>query len=296
MPQTLKDRLIETRKLVDYNLDKWLPIPSSLDKRVVESMRYSAIGGGKAFRAFLILTVSAMYNVPQDHALNIATALEMVHAYSLIHDDLPAMDNDTMRRGKPTNHIQFDEATAILAGDGLLTNSFEILADPSTHPDPSIRVKLIELLAKLAGKSGMIGGQMIDLIGEKHPLSLTEIEEMQDKKTGALLTFACIAGAIAGHASESDIQALSTYAKCIGLTFQITDDILDVTGDSALMGKTLGKDKQTAKSTFVSLLGVDNAKKMAEDLMQKADAALIIFGEKASLLHDANHFILERNY
>ncbi|MBP5344066.1 MAG: polyprenyl synthetase family protein [Alphaproteobacteria bacterium] len=296
MSQTLKNRLVETRKLVDSNLERWLPLPASLDRRVVEAMRYSSIGGGKAFRAFLILTISAMYNVPQDQALNIATALEMVHAYSLIHDDLPAMDNDTMRRGKPTNHIQFDEATAILAGDGLLTNAFEVLAHPSTHPDASIRIKLVGLLAQLAGKSGMIGGQMMDLIGEKTPLDLKEIEQMQDKKTGALLTFACIAGAIAGYASESDLQALTTYAKCIGLTFQITDDILDVTGDTALMGKTLGKDKQTAKSTFVSLLGLDQARKMAEDLMHKADDAIASFGEKADLLHQANHFILERNY
>ena len=292
----LKDKLIETRKLVDNNLDKWLQLPTSLDKRVVEAMRYSAIGGGKAFRAFLILTVSSMYDVPQAQAINIATALEMVHSYSLIHDDLPAMDNDTMRRGKPTNHVQFDEATAILAGDALLTNAFEILAHPSTHPDAEIRAKLVELLARLAGKSGMIGGQMMDLIGEKHPLNLSEIEQMQDKKTGALLTFACIAGAVAGRASEADIQALTTYAKCIGLTFQITDDILDVTGDAALMGKTLGKDKQTQKSTFVSLLGLEAAQKKAEELMHKADNAIICFGEKAALLHEANHFILERNY
>jgi len=296
MQQMLKDKLAETRQLIDNNLEKWLPLPDSLDKRVVEAMRYSAIGGGKAFRAFLILTVGSMYNVPQPHLLNIATALEMVHTYSLIHDDLPAMDNDTMRRGKPTNHIQFDEATAILAGDGLLTNAFEVLANPGTHPNAEIRSKLVELLAKLAGKSGMIGGQMMDLIGEKQPLTLAQIEQMQDKKTGALLTFASIAGAIAGQASEQDIQALSVYAKCIGLTFQISDDILDVTGDTTLMGKTLGKDAQETKSTFVSLLGLDKAKSMAEDLMHKADQAIAPFGDKAELLHQANHFILERNY
>ena len=296
MQQMLKDKLAETRQLIDHNLEKWLPLPDSLDKRVVKAMRYSAIGGGKAFRAFLILTVGSMYNVPQPYLLNIATALEMVHTYSLIHDDLPAMDNDTMRRGKPTNHIQFDEATAILAGDGLLTNAFEILANPATHPNAEIRTKLVELLAKLAGKSGMIGGQMMDLIGEKQPLTLEQIEQMQDKKTGALLTFASIAGAIAGQASEQDIQALSVYAKCIGLTFQISDDILDVTGDTTLMGKTLGKDAQETKSTFVSLLGLDQAKSMAEELMHQADQAIAPFGDKAELLHQANHFILERNY
>jgi len=296
MPQNLKDKLRETRELLDASLDKWLQLPDSLDKRVVEAMRYSAIGGGKAFRAFLILTVSSMYNVPQSQALNVATALEMLHSYSLIHDDLPAMDNDTMRRGKPTNHIQFDEATAILAGDALLTNAFEALSDPSTHPNAEIRSKLVSLLARLAGKSGMVGGQMIDLIGEKQPLTLSQIEQMQQKKTGALLTFASIAGAIMGQAPDEDIQALSTYAKCIGLTFQITDDILDVTGDVALMGKTLGKDKEETKSTFVSLLGLDAARKMAEDLMKKADESISVFGDKADLLSQANHFILERNY
>ena len=291
-----KDLLKQARATVDQNLENWLPLPNNLSARVVEAMRYASIGGGKAFRAFLILTTARMFNLPEQNAINIATALEMVHAYSLIHDDLPAMDNDTMRRGKPTTHIQFDEATAILAGDGLLTNAFEVLADENTHPDGNIRAKLVKMLAHLAGKDGMVGGQMIDLIGEKQTLNLEQIEMLQDKKTGALLMFASIASAIAANASDEQLKALKTYAKCIGLMFQITDDILDVVGDSATVGKTLGKDKTETKSTFVSVLGLDAARQKAEDLGVEAQQALTIFGDKANALKEAARFILERNY
>jgi len=291
-----KDQLKRARAMVDGNLEKWLPLPDNLSARVVEAMRYASIGGGKAFRAFLILTTAKMFDLPEQNAINIATALEMVHAYSLIHDDLPSMDNDTMRRGKPTVHIQFDEATAILAGDALLTNAFEVLANEATHADGNIRAKLVKMLAHLAGKDGMVGGQMIDLIGEKQSLNLEQIEMLQDKKTGALLMFASTASAIAAQVSEAQLNALKTYAKCIGLMFQITDDILDVVGDSATVGKTLGKDKTETKSTFVSVLGLDAARKKAEDLGVEAEQALSIFGEKADTLKEAARFILERNY
>ena len=293
---SFKEQLKLARRTVDNNLEKWLIVPDNLSARVVEAMRYASIGGGKAFRAFLILTTAKMFNLPEQNAINIATALEMVHAYSLIHDDLPAMDNDTMRRGKPTTHIQFDEATAILAGDALLTNAFEVLADEATHPDGNIRAKLVQMLAHLAGKDGMVGGQMIDLIGEKQALNLEQIEVMQDKKTGALLMFASTASAIAAKASEEQLNALKNYAKCIGLMFQITDDILDVVGDSATVGKTLGKDKTETKSTFVSLLGLEAARKKAEDLGVQSEQALNIFGDKAATLKEAARFILERNY
>ena len=293
---SFKEQLQLARAAVDQNLEKWLPVPNNLNARVVEAMRYATIGGGKAFRAFLILTTAKMFDLPQSNAVNIATAMEMVHAYSLIHDDLPAMDNDTMRRGKPTTHIQFDEATAILAGDALLTNAFEVLADESTHADGNIRASLVKMLAHLAGKDGMVGGQMIDLIGEKQTLNLEQIEMLQDKKTGALLMFASIASAVAAKANTEQLEALKTYAKCIGLMFQITDDILDVVGDSALMGKTLGKDKKETKSTFVSVLGLEAARQKAEDLGRQADESLAIFGDKADALKEAAHFILERNY
>ncbi len=291
-----KEQLKQARATVDQNLKKWLVLPDNLSARVVEAMRYASIEGGKAFRAFLILTTAKMFDLPEQNAINIATALEMVHAYSLIHDDLPSMDNDTMRRGKPTVHIQFDEATAILAGDGLLTNAFEVLADEATHPDGNIRAKLVKMLAHLAGKDGMVGGQMIDLIGEKQSLNLEQIEMLQDKKTGALLMFASTASAVAAKASDEQLNALKTYAKCIGLMFQITDDILDVTGDSATVGKTLGKDKNETKSTFVSVLGLEAARKKAEDLGGQAEQALSIFGDKANALKEAARFILERNY
>lgn len=291
-----KDQLKKARAAVDQNLEKWLPVPDNLSARVVEAMRYATIGGGKAFRAFLILTTAKMFDLPEQNAINIATAMEMVHAYSLIHDDLPAMDNDTMRRGKPTTHIQFDEATAILAGDALLTNAFEVLADEATNADGNIRAKLVQMLAHLAGKDGMVGGQMIDLIGEKQTLNLEQIEMLQDKKTGALLMFASTASAVAAKATDKQLNALKTYAKCIGLMFQITDDILDVVGDSATVGKTLGKDQTETKSTFVSVLGLDAARKKAEDLGVQAEQALTIFGDKADALREASRFILERNY
>lgn len=291
----LKAKLDETRVLIDTHLNTLLPLPSGKECRVVEAMRYSILGGGKALRPFLILTVSDMLGIHKNNALQVACALEMVHTYSLIHDDLPAMDNDTLRRGKPTNHIQFDEATAILAGDALLTKAFEVLSMSQTHPDAVIRCKLISQLAKAGGTGGMIGGQMIDLIGEKTPLALDEIERMQALKTGALLRYACTAPAVMAQASGSVFKALETYAGAIGLMFQITDDILDVEGDSTIVGKTLGKDKQAQKSTFVSMLGIDTAKENVKNLAQKAENALTCFGSEADLLRQTVHFILTRN-
>ena len=290
----LKTKLDETRTLIDKQFDILLPLPSGKDKRVTQAMRYSVIGTGKALRPFLVLTVANMLDVAPNNALHVACALEMVHTYSLIHDDLPAMDNDTMRRGKPTNHIQFDEATAILAGDGLLTKAFEILSMPQTHPDAQVRCKLISYLTKAAGTKGMIGGQMMDLIGEKEPLSLEEIERMQSLKTGALLKYACTAPALMSGESGEVLKALETYAGAIGLMFQITDDILDIEGDSTLVGKTLRKDATAQKSTFVSVLGLETAKENLKILAQKAENTLTCFGSKADLLHQTIHFIMTR--
>ena len=288
-------KLSEARTLVDKLFDDELKIPEGREKRVIEAMRYSAIGSGKAFRPFLVLTVAKMLDVPQEQAARVAIALEMVHTYSLIHDDLPAMDNDTLRRGKPTNHVQFDEATAILAGDALLTQAFEVLANEKTHPDATVRNKLIEALSKAAGTRGMIGGQMMDLLGEKEPLTLKEVERMQSMKTGALLEFACTAPAILIGASDEIMQALKAYAHAMGLMFQITDDILDVEGDSATVGKTLGKDSKAHKSTFVSLQGLEEARQLARDLGMEAKAALKIFDDKADMLNHTTSFILSRN-
>ena len=292
--QRLKNKLAETRTLLDGEFDKKLTLPEGKEKRLVEAMRYSAIGGGKAFRAFLVLTVGEILGLKKENALQIATALEMVHTYSLIHDDLPAIDNDTMRRGKATNHIQFDEATAILAGDALLTNAFEVLSSSEMELEPQKCCQLVNFLAKMAGKSGMCGGQMLDLIGEKETLNLEEVTRLQTLKTGALLRFAVVAPAIAVGADEDTQKALEQYAACIGLMFQMTDDILEIEGDEKLMGKTLGKDKTETKSTFVTLLGLEATRQKARELGEKSKSALNIFGGKADLLLQASDFILER--
>lgn len=291
----LKAKLEETRHLIDNFFDKTLEIPTGKERRVVQAMRYSTIGGGKALRPFLILSVAGMLNVDPKQALNVAGALEMVHTYSLIHDDLPAMDNDTMRRGKATNHVYFDEATAILAGDALLTKAFEVLSNPATHPDGMVRCRLISHLAKAAGTKGMIGGQMLDLIGEKTPLTLEEIERMQIMKTGALLKYACTAPAIMSGENGEKLKALETYAVAIGLMFQMTDDILDIEGDSLVVGKTLGKDKTAKKSTFVSVLGIQETKENIKVLAQKAHNTLNIFEKDADILKQTIDFILTRN-
>ena len=217
----------------------------------------------------------------------------MVHTFSFIHDDLPAMDNDTMRRGKPTNHVQFDEATAILAGDALLANAFEVLSK-AEGLNSEIRCELVNFLAKMTGKAGMCGGQMLDLIGEKENLNLEEVTRLQTLKTGALLKFSVLASAIAARADETQKNALEKYASCIGLMFQMTDDILDIEGDEALMGKTLGKDKTETKSTFVTLLGLEATRQKAYSLGEEAKKSLNIFGDKADLLRQASDFILKR--
>ncbi len=292
---TLANELKSVRVLIDQHIDALLAVPEGKESRVIQAMRYSILGAGKALRPFLVLTVAKMLNVKQSYALNIACALEMIHTYSLIHDDLPAMDNDTLRRGKPTCHIQFDEATAILAGDALLTKAFEILSDETTHPDALIRCKLISFLSQSAGTRGMIGGQMIDLIGETQSLSLSEIERMQTMKTGALLSYACMAPALISQNNEKYMSSLKTYADAIGLMFQMTDDILDVEGDDKIVGKTLGKDKNAHKSTFISTLGIDKTKEKVRSLADIAIQSLNPFGQNARLLIDTVHFILTRN-
>ncbi len=292
--ERLENKLGETRRIMNEAIDRLLPIPAGREKRVVEAMRYSAISTGKALRPFLTMTIGEMLGVNKQTAIRIGAAIELLHTYSLIHDDLPAMDNDTLRRGKPTNHIQFDEATAILAGDALQALAFEVLSDPDTHPDAAIRSRLVLELARSAGMNGMVGGQMLDLIGETTVLTLPEIERMQALKTGALLWFACMAPALTVSVPQEQSEALAQYAQAIGLLFQITDDILDVEGSVSSMGKTLGKDSEAHKSTFVSILGLEKAKSLAHNLADRGMAALSVFGNKADLLKDTITFILER--
>lgn len=280
-------------------LKQYFPLPQGPEKRVVEAMEYSVLNGGKRIRPFLVKETAGLFDVPLNQALRVGAALEMLHVYSLIHDDLPAMDNDDWRRGKPTCHKQFDEATAILAGDALLTYAFEIMSHKNTHPDPQVRCQLVQLLAQAAGGfRGMVAGQMLDLLAEnmQNPNNPEElIRNIEEMKTGRLLRFAIEAGAVLGQADMQAHNALMLYAMKIGLTFQISDDILDVEGNQALVGKTLHKDEAQNKLTFVSLYGLQGAKDLAKKLTNEAIAALEMFGNKAANLINLAQFIIERD-
>jgi farnesyl diphosphate synthase len=280
---------------VERTMDRLLPRGDSDEARVFEAMRYSSLGGGKRLRAFFVLAGATLFRVAALSALRTASAIEFVHAYSLIHDDLPAMDDDDLRRGKPSCHRQFDEATAILAGDALQALAFEVLAHEDTHGDPAVRAHLVSELAKAAGAHGMVGGQMLDLLAESRPdLSIGAITRLQRLKTGALISFACTSGAILGKASEPMRLALSAYAHDLGLAFQIVDDLLDIEGDATEIGKTPGKDAAAGKATFVSILGGERARAQAELLARQAAAHLEPFGEAADLLRQAAKFVVAR--
>ena len=278
----------------------YFPSPQGAEKRVVEAMAYAVTNGGKRLRPFLVYQTAKLFDISFEQSINTAVALECLHSYSLIHDDLPAMDNDDLRRGKPTCHKAFDEATAILAGDGLLTYAFELLSQEKTHPDHAIRTQLISALAKGAGAfDGMVSGQMLDLLSEENKANLEPeklIHHIEEMKTGRLISFACFAGAILGKATDQQLEALQKYARGIGIAFQITDDILDVIGNQTLMGKTLGKDDIQGKITFVNLYGLDKAKSIAADLIKQAQTSLDIFGPKADILKELAQFILERDH
>ena len=273
-------------------LDRLLPPDGFPARRVTEAMRYAALGEGKRLRPFLVVESASLFGVPRERSLRAGAALECVHCYSLVHDDLPAMDDDDLRRGKPTAHKAFDEATAILAGDALLTFAFEILSGEETHPDPAVRLKLVAGLAKAAGLSGMVGGQMLDIEAETRAASgLEDITLIQSLKTGALFRHACEAGAILGGA---DPAPLLRYAGKVGLAFQIADDILDVESTPEAMGKATQKDKEMGKATFVDLLGLQGAKARAAELVDEAVDSLSVYGEKAAVLNEAARFMVAR--
>jgi farnesyl diphosphate synthase len=257
-------------------------------------MRYAALGGGKRLRPFLLIESAGLFGVTEEEALDAGAALECVHCYSLVHDDLPCMDDDKVRRGRPTAHIAFGEATAILAGDALLTLAFDILSEPTTHPEASVRVALIGLLAKAAGVGGMAGGQALDLAAEGQSLGPMEVARMQAMKTGALFNFACDAGAVLGRADARAREALAAYASAFGQAFQLADDLLDAEGDAAAMGKAVAKDASRGKATLVALLGVDAARTRLEALVEDAEAALAPFGDRAVTLKQAARFIASR--
>ena len=279
---------------VEVALDALLPVADGPERRVTEAMRYASLAGGKRLRPFLVLEGARLLDVEEQHALRAAAALEMVHCYSLVHDDLPAMDDDDMRRGRPTVHKAFDEATAILAGDGLLTRAFEVLADPATHPDGGVRCALVAALARAAGAEGMVGGQMIDLAVEHRATGIGEVTRLQRLKTGALIHFACAAGPILAHAPAQLRDALHFYAQDFGLAFQMADDLLDVEGDPATLGKATGKDAGRGKATFVSLLGVERAREQASRLADQAAAHLAPFGASADGLRQLARWAVER--
>lgn len=290
----LATALAGTAQAVEAEIDRLLPLPATLEARVHAAMRYALFAGGKRLRPFLVMTSADLLGVPVENAIRAAAAVEMVHTYSLIHDDLPAMDDDDLRRGKPTCHREFDEATAILAGDALQPLAFKVLAEPETDPDAEIRMELVRTLAGAIGADGMVGGQMIDLQAETETYDLAQITRLQDLKTGALISWSVEAGAILGRATKAERSALATYGLEIGLAFQIADDLLDIEGDVAQMGKAVAKDADAGKATFIGLLGVEGARNRAAELVDSAVARLDLFGQNAFLLKDIARFMIER--
>jgi len=292
---SLKPALDAVGQAIDHRFDRLLQVPHDPRARLYEAMRHAAIGGGKRMRPLLVVAACELFNVDRERALRVGLAIECIHTYSLIHDDLPCMDDDDLRRGKPTVHVVFDEATAVLAGDALHALAFEVIADVATHEDPFVRIELVTELARASGPAGMAGGQMMDLVAEGEPFDLPTTTRLQQLKTGALIGFCLEAGGIMGKASPDVRTRLRGYARDLGLAFQIADDLLDVEGDVALLGKAVGKDGDAGKATFVSLLGLERAKKQAEMLIDQAIAHLHPFGPEADLLRAIARFAIERD-
>ena len=279
---------------IDASFNSLLPLPNDPRRRLVEAMRYAAIGGGKRLRPLLVVATAQMHAVNRAAALRVGTAVEAIHVYSLIHDDLPCMDDDTMRHGKPTLHRAFDEATAVLAGDALHALAFEILADPLTSGDPFVRIELVRALAAASGSSGMAGGQMMDMVAEGSRFDLPTVTRLQQLKTGALLGAAVEMGGILGHVASEGRTHLRGFARDLGLAFQITDDLLDVHGDEAVAGKALRKDATAGKQTFLSLLGTERAKAQAALLIEQAISHLSGYGPEADLLRQIARYVVVR--
>lgn len=279
---------------IEAELDALLPAPRGASARLHEAMRYATLGGGKRLRPFLVVAGAGLFDVPVERARRVGAAIEMVHGYSLVHDDLPAMDDAALRRGRPSCHRQFDEATAILAGDALQATAFEVLTEEATHPDPAVRNDLVHGLASASGPAGMCGGQMIDLEAERRSLDLEQVLELERLKTGALIRFAAEAGAILARAPVEARAALRAYAADLGVAFQIQDDLLDVTGDSTLTGKDHGIDVAAGKATVVGLLGVDGARARLDVLRRSANDHLNRLEGDASVLRQVFDFVISR--
>ncbi len=291
---TMKAQAKQVSARIDELLCAELSVPESAEGKLIEAMRYSVLGGGKRFRAFLCCASANLFGVEKAHSVRTASAIECVHTYSLIHDDLPCMDDDDMRRAKPSLHRAYDEATAILAGDALLTLAFEILADEKTHPRKAIRLDLISGLTKAAGARGMVAGQLFDMLSHELDLDAGGLTHLQHLKTGGLIRFAVEAGAILGEANSEQRQSLIGYASNIGLAFQIADDLLDVQKSTQELGKTAGKDAVHGKVTFVSLLGEKRASEQATILIEQAIGYLSLFGDCATPLQEAAKFVIQR--
>ncbi|HYZ33219.1 MAG TPA: farnesyl diphosphate synthase [Crenalkalicoccus sp.] len=293
---SLPRAMAEAAEEIDAALDALLPPVEGPEARLYEAMRYAAIGGGKRMRGFLVLEGARQFSVSRQAALRVAAAVEMVHAYSLVHDDLPAMDDDDLRRGKPTAHRAFDEATAILAGDALQAHAFTVLAEDATHSDPAVRAELVRCLSRAAGPRGMCGGQMLDMLAERmaEPLDELAIGRLQTMKTGKLIKFSAEAGALLGKAALPLRHALTAYGRDLGAAFQIADDLLDATATAEQTGKRTGKDAAAGKATLVGLLGLERARAQAERLVAQAKGHLDGFGERAVLLSMLADFSIER--
>jgi farnesyl diphosphate synthase len=281
-------------RTVENALESLMPSVDSAESRLIEAMRYAALGGGKRLRAFLVMETAALFSVSETCAARVAAAVEMLHAYSLVHDDLPAMDDDDLRRGKPSTHMEFDEATAILAGDALQTRAFEVLAEPDTHSDPEARCELVLALGAAAGAHGMAGGQMIDMLSEGLTLDAPAVTRLQTLKTGRLIQFSAEAGAILGRAPHRQRHQIAAYGRDLGAAFQIADDLLDVEGTTEETGKTTGKDASAGKATMVAVLGPEMARAHADMLARQAAEHLEGFGERAALLRALAAFVVQR--
>ncbi|MEX2201411.1 MAG: polyprenyl synthetase family protein [Dongiaceae bacterium] len=290
----LATALAESADAINGMLDRLLPLASGPERRLAEAMRHGVLGGGKRIRPFLVMQSAALCGAPREQGLRVAAAVECLHCYSLIHDDLPAMDDAALRRGQPAVHRQYGEAMAILAGDALQALAFEILANRATHPDARVRLGLVAQLAHAAGVGGMVTGQVLDIAAPERSASLADVIRLQRLKTGALIEFACLAGAVLTDAPAASRHALGAYAQDIGLAFQIADDLLDVEGSEAETGKSVGQDAAQRKATFISIMGPAKARTEAEALARRAAGHLDLFGDRAMLLKALAGYVVSR--
>ena len=294
--QSLTEAIARVAETVEETLEAILPTVDGEgpEATLFEAMRYATLGGGKRLRPFLVVATAALFDVPESVSLRVGAAVELIHSYSLVHDDLPCMDDDPVRRGKPSCHIKFGESTAVLAGDAMVPLAFEVLSDTKTHPDAAVRSELIGRLAHAAGSGGMVGGQMIDLAAEKLDLDIGEVTRLERLKTGALIEFCCEAGGILGRGDAKALRTLGAFAHDLGLAFQITDDLLDVEGEAQRLGKAVGKDAARGKATFVTILGPAKARDQARLLAEQAARHLDTFGADARLLCEVARYVVAR--